>query len=173
MATEAPDIEMKMDMTPMIDMVFQLVMFFIISVDFSRQELAFLKLPHSTAGIEDKAEDPRRIVINVTAPAPTEAELKNPDIARLWPQSRIDQANRILIRNKSYTFDQLLEYLKVRGVQYRPDPKDPTVAETSILIRCDGGQAFDLVKRIMQVCVHPNVRISKVEIATAEKTNGR
>lgn len=172
MAAETPDLEVKMDMTPMIDMVFQLVMFFIIAIDFSRHDIALLTLPPSTAGAEDKGEDPRRIVINVTAPRPSAAELADPAVAKEWPRARLDAANKILVRQKEFTFEQLLSYLKLRGVAARPDPKNPKVADVGVLIRCDGKQAFDLVKGILQICANPAVAIYKVEIATAELRPG-
>ena len=169
MAAPTPEFDMKMDMTPMIDMVFQLVMFFIIAVDFSRQEIALLDLPHSQSGVTDSDEDPRRIVINVTGPPPGAEALKDPAVAALWPKDRLAAANQILIRKKPVTFTQLLSYLELRGVKARPDPANPKAADTSVLIRCDGQQAFDLVKGIMQICTHPKVAIYKVEIATSER----
>src|SRR5262245_23218511 len=66
-----------MNMTPMIDIVFNLVQFFMLTLDMSRKELAALDLPRAHEGIEDKdpnanrmpgqQEDHTRFVINLTA----------------------------------------------------------------------------------------------------------
>src|SRR5687767_14991834 len=70
--------EGKLNMTPMIDIVFNLVTFFMLTLDMSKKELAALDLPRAHKGVEDKVEviDPRdvkkkqentRYVINLLA----------------------------------------------------------------------------------------------------------
>ncbi|MFO0934624.1 MAG: biopolymer transporter ExbD [Planctomycetota bacterium] len=46
--------EGKLNMTPMIDIVFNLVTFFMLTLDLSRKELAALDLPRANKGVEDK-----------------------------------------------------------------------------------------------------------------------
>src|SRR5262249_48861426 len=79
MPLKLPEIsEQGMNMTPMIDIVFNLVQFFMLTLDMSRKELAALDLPRAHSGIEDKdpnadpktglsREDHTRFVINLTA----------------------------------------------------------------------------------------------------------
>src|SRR5436190_23776560 len=63
-----------LNMTPMIDIVFNLVTFFMLTLDLSHKELAVLDLPRAHMGIEDKdpstekdtkKEDATRVVINL------------------------------------------------------------------------------------------------------------
>ena len=61
----------SLNMTPMIDIVFQLVQFFMLAVDLSHKDLAALTLPKAMHGVEDK--DPAifqtgevRFVVNLT-----------------------------------------------------------------------------------------------------------
>ena len=160
------DVEVNMDMTPMIDLVFQMVMFFIIVTDFTQQDIALLELPWSTVGKEDKGEDPSRLVINITAPLPSSAAAR----ASLAPSQR-KQADRIIVQGKPMTFVKLTQWLKNRGVADKRyiDEKNSRHSSRSLLVRCDGAQAFDYVKGVLQVCALPEVAIYKVEIATSEK----
>ncbi len=160
-----PEGDIEMDMTPMIDIVFQMIMFFIIITDFSQDDIALLDLPWSTAGEEDKGEEESRIIINVTAPVPTKADPKK------WDKKLKSRANKILVRGKEKDFAGLYKYLEAAGVnnpRYR-DKERPNLSNRSLLIRCDGSQAFDYVKAILQICANPKIAIYKIEIATAEK----
>lgn len=160
-----PDADIELDMTPMIDIVFQMIMFFIIITDFSQDDIALLDLPWSTAGEEDKGDDETRIIINVTAPVPTKADPKK------WDKKLRSRANKILVRGKEKDFVALYKYLLAAGVRnprYQ-DKEHPALSNRSLLIRCDGSQAFDYVKAILQICANPDIAIYKIEIATAEK----
>ena len=57
----------KMNMTPMIDMTFLLVVFFMLTIDLSQKEFFPVDLPFATEGVEDKEEEGevRRFVINL------------------------------------------------------------------------------------------------------------
>ncbi|MCB9831958.1 MAG: biopolymer transporter ExbD [Planctomycetes bacterium] len=157
-----PDSTVDLDMTPMIDMVFQMILFFIIITDFSQKEIALLTLPWSTVGVDDEGEDPGRLVINVTAPVPT---------GESWPEKKTEQADKIMIKGKYIGFRELYEILRGAGVnnpKYR-DPENPRLSTRSVLVRCDCAQAFDYVKGVLQVCASPDIAIYKIEIATAEK----
>ncbi len=163
-----PDSDIEMDMTPMIDIVFQMILFFIIITDFSQDDIALLELPWSTVGEDDEGEDENRMIINVTAPVPTGADPKD------WPQRKREKANKILVKGKPKDFAQLYKYLEVNGVQnkkYR-DPENQNLSTRSLLIRCDGSQAFDYVKAILQICANPEIAIYKIELATSERPPG-
>ncbi|MFT7617641.1 MAG: biopolymer transport protein ExbD [Planctomycetota bacterium] len=160
-----PDADIGMDMTPMIDIVFQMIMFFIIITDFSQEDIALLELPWSTVGVEDDGEDENRIIINITSPIPTKADPKK------WDERRRKQANQILVKGKPKDFIGIYRFLESNGVQnkrYR-DPENQNLSTRSILIRCDGAQAFDYVKAILQICANPEIAIYKIELATSEQ----
>ena len=63
--------EMEMNMTPMIDVVFLLIIFFMIITDLTQQDLEELKLPEARSAIEDKP-DPKvvRPIINMCVMSP-------------------------------------------------------------------------------------------------------
>ncbi|MCR4317980.1 MAG: biopolymer transporter ExbD [Planctomycetes bacterium] len=61
----------EMDMTPMIDVVFNLIIFFMIVSEISRQDLAILELPQTVnAGID--VAPPERMVLNIVNDASSE-----------------------------------------------------------------------------------------------------
>ena len=162
---KVPDADVELDMTPMIDIVFQMILFFIIITDFSQKEIALLKLPWSTVGVDDEGEDATRLVINVTAPIPTGASLLE------WSERKRGQSDKIMIKGKYVGFRELYEILQGAGVQnpkYR-EPDNEKLSSRSVLVRCDSAQAFDYVKGVLQVCASPEIAIYKIEIATAEK----
>ena len=170
------DTTIEMDMTPMIDIVFQMVMFFIIITDFTQQDIAVLELPWSTVGQTDEGDNPERQIINITAPRPSQAEIAAEPTK--WNPKRVAETDQLLLNGKSVTPSQIRKFLAAScGPAYKPDiktaknpdGKGPTVSRVPMLIRCDGAQAFDYVKLVLQICAQPDVAIYKIEIATAEK----
>ena len=58
--------EDEMNMTPMIDIVFNLLIFFMVVSDLTQQELANLTLPLAHTAVEDKDNDEDdRIILNI------------------------------------------------------------------------------------------------------------
>ena len=51
-----PETEMDMDMTPMIDVVFLLIIFFMIITDLTQQDLEDLELPMAMHAVADKPD---------------------------------------------------------------------------------------------------------------------
>lgn len=161
---DVEETDIDMNMTPMIDIVFQMILFFIIITDFTKQEIALLELPWSTVGIEDDGEDKERVIINITAPQPeSEAELQG------MGAQKVKNLDRILIRGRTYDFESLAKTLRDYGPKYYPEPDNKQLSRYSVLIRCDGLQAFDYVKAILQICAQQEVAIYKIEIATSEE----
>lgn len=156
--------EMVIDLTPCIDMVFQMVMFFVVITDFTQKDIALLTLPWSTTGIDDEGEDEGRLIINITAPRLTTTEVK---------AGKENAFSKIQVKGKDYTYHELFEFLTLNGVKNpkwrEKEPGKEKLSSRSVLIRCDGKQSFDYVKSILQICAHPDVAIYKIEIATAEK----
>lgn len=65
---QSKDIEnsIEVDLTPMIDMVFQLIIFFIVVIDFTQKDLEDLNPPSVRYGAVEDKPDPERLLINVT-----------------------------------------------------------------------------------------------------------
>ena len=63
-----PETDMEMDMTPMIDVVFNLIIFFMVITDMTQQDLEYLVLPRAQEAQEDPGDDPERLIINIVNP---------------------------------------------------------------------------------------------------------
>ena len=64
-----PDAEdAKMNMTPMIDMTFLLVVFFMLTIDLSSKEFIPVELPYATEGVEDKEDPLRDLMTKIWSP---------------------------------------------------------------------------------------------------------
>jgi biopolymer transport protein ExbD len=65
------------NMTPMIDVVFLLIIFFLVSSHLARQETQLeLDLPQATTGEPTKEDNVRRVVVNVLPEAPPERRIQ-------------------------------------------------------------------------------------------------
>ena len=65
------------NMTPMIDVVFLLIIFFLVSSHLARQEIQLeLDLPAAASGRADEESDVRRVVVNVIHQAPPERRIQ-------------------------------------------------------------------------------------------------
>jgi len=158
--------EVEVDMTPMIDLTFLLIIFFIIVNDMTQQELEDLKLPVAQkAGADDPP--PGRPILNVT---------ETGDI--IWKKKvlyydGIESRGLDPIRKARPDFYwKLAETMKtqfLRGMEYKMDetlginlPDDP------ILIRADRNTPFKHIQRIMEVCSRQDIQIWRVQLAASE-----
>ena len=109
------------NMTPMIDVVFLLIIFFLVSSHLARQETHVeLDLPTAESGIDDQATATRRVTLNLTS-----------DGRVLWGAHSVtlDELERRL-RARSSANDQRLE------VRIRSDRSVPYRTVEPILRRC-------------------------------------
>jgi biopolymer transport protein ExbD len=158
--------EIVMDMTPMIDIVFQLIIFFMLLMDMSTKELETLVLPKAREAVEDKPDpkDPRPI-INIIAngqilvkrdlyydPEHDDgyAKLKKflADRARLMPKAHVDKNN----------------------------PNSMMAPDKPILVRADQSTPFKHIQKVMEICGQEGIKIWKIELAAGQfakdKPNG-
>jgi len=113
------------NMTPMIDVVFLLIIFFLVSSHLARQEIQLeLDLPDASSGRRIEEEDVRRVVVNVLPDAQLDRQimvggtlLDGPELARM-------------IRYESQKSDRPLE------VRIRSDRRVPYRVIEPILLAC-------------------------------------
>ena len=140
--------EVSMDMTPMIDVVFLMIIFFMIVSDMSQQDLAEIKLPMAEQAKEDKTEEGRMIV-------------------NIHPDGEIE------IKRKRYpTLDSTEAANALRGYlanEVQKGEKDEQgLSERSLLIRADRTTSFKEVQKVMRICGEQGIQIYKVHLAAAE-----
>jgi biopolymer transport protein ExbD len=151
-ASDASDVELNM--TPMIDVVFNLIIFFMIVTDMSQKELELLKLPKSSQAIEDSGDEKeRRVIINIV-------QSKN---------FKQDKKVKIFIRKIEYDLDKLKEHLFVHADIQRDMDHPSQPSEIFVLIRCDQDIRWREVQWVMQACADPAVRIYKLQFATRKR----
>lgn len=147
--------EMEMNMTPMIDVVFLLIIFFMIITDLTQQDLEELQLPKARSAVEDK-----------------------PDIEIVRPIINIPQSGRMIYKRRAlydpevdgenmqglerFLVDQAVR-MKVAGHVKDDLPDNP------LMIRADRGTEFKYIQRVMETCGLEDVRIWKLELGAAQE----
>jgi len=154
-------VEAEMDMTPMIDCVFQLIIFFMILTDMSQKDLEVLYLPKVEVADPDKPNPKeQRPVINM---------LSNGEI---WVKGvkYYDPANPDEYRElKSYLAKSTSFMPKVPLDDTRPaGPGNPLLPDWPLLIRADQACPAFHVQKVMEQCGAEGIKIWKVELAAAE-----
>ncbi len=144
----------ELNMTPMIDVVFNLLIFFMIVTDMSQKELEKLTLPVSTEAVEDTGdEEERRVIINIVKGA----------------NFKQDQQVEIFIKKIKYDLDRLKEHLFIHADSKRDMTHESQPSEIFVLIRCDEDIRWREVQWVMQACADPAVRIYKLQFATRKR----
>ena len=141
------------NMTPMIDVVFQLIIFLMLANDMSRKEIEDLQLPAALHAEEDKGlDEKRRIIVNL---------LKNENPAGGPPTMKV--------KGMEMNLDQFAQFLLPEADQIR-ETDGPKASELFILIRADAQTRWQDVQWIMQVCADPKIRVYKLQFATHNPT---
>jgi len=138
----------RMDMTPMIDVVFQLIIFFMLVTDLSQQDLADVRLPYAGTAVKDEMQT-GRLTFNVLKDGGIE-------IKRVSQGRMDDPATQEWVR-------RFLAHEVARG---RREP-DGT-SERAILIRADRDTEFKHIQKILRVCSETGIRICKIHLGAAQ-----
>jgi biopolymer transport protein ExbD len=180
-----PSYDLDINMTPMIDVVFNLIIFFMVITDMTQKDLEYLTLPRAEHATPDEDADPERIIINVIDldSKVNREKVERGELSRSLPP--------ILMGGQQIqNLDQMrARLLKLANPRRWPDRErgevNPQMApglypsKKPLLVRCDQGQIFGWVQAIMQYCTFIPGRplqdelaksplIYKLEIAVAE-----
>jgi biopolymer transport protein ExbD len=145
--------EATLNMTPMIDCVFQLIIFFMICSRITDSELEIVKLPSASEATADKNPEKKRLIVNIMAP-------------------NKDGKCEVRVKGKLMDMGRLAKFFKIESSISR-DPKDPRLCTRALLIRADKEAPFKYVQAVMQECVKPGIGIWKIQIATTEGKKGQ
>lgn len=146
-----PETEMDMDMTPMIDVVFLLIIFFMVITDMTQQDLEELQLP---------------VAINATADKPKPDEFR--------PVVNIKVDGSIWVKRRMY-FDpeNSDDYKELRG--WLTDVADKmkkeeggVLPDEALLVRADMNTPFKYVQKVMEQCGYKGIQIWKIQLAASE-----
>ncbi len=152
--------DMDMDMTPMIDVVFLLIIFFMVITDLTQQDL----------------ED-------VDLPVAAHAKPDTPDPNEWRPILNVIYDGEIIYKKKTYydpelntgknKYDDLKVLLKDFADRMKEkDRKDGKVPPGSppdqpLLLRADMTTPFKFLQQAMEVCAQPTIQIWKLELAVS------
>jgi biopolymer transport protein ExbD len=155
----------EMDMTPMIDCVFLLMIFFVLVIDLSQKNLEDLILPRAVFQEPDEAPPENRPIINVLQSGAVVFEQK------VYFDPTVDGTNYAKIR------DLLREIKRVGLANNTLKEKEETLPggikaklmDDPILIRADKWTEWHYVGEIMKQCSQPDIAFWKVELAMSEQ----
>jgi biopolymer transport protein ExbD len=149
------DGDTAMDMTPMIDVVFQLIIFFVLITDLSQKELEDLKLPMAQKAVEDKPNpDDKRAIVNIRQ------------------DGTIVVKREVIYDPEQDDYAPLERFLSQMAQQMdqQPLPEDPggkKFPDDPVLIRADEYTPFKMIQKIMEVCGKQGIQIWKIELAAS------
>jgi biopolymer transport protein ExbD len=151
LAKHDPETDMDMDMTPMIDVVFLLIIFFMVITDMTQQDLEELQLPVAQNAVADKPNpDEFRPIVNIKVDG------------SIWVKRRMyfDPEN-------PDDYKELKGYLKDVADKMEKDAASK-LPDEALLIRADMNTPFKYVQKVMEQCGYKGIQIWKVQLAAAE-----
>ena len=153
-----PSKESEMDMTPMIDIVFQLIIFFMLITDMSQKELETLILPVAVTASPDKP-DPTEIrpVVNIVSDG---------SIYVMGELKYDPQNDDGYLQVKAY-LQQQARLMPMEPVD-EDKPGGPKAPGNPLLIRADQSTPFKHIQKVMEMCGLEGIQIWKVQLAAAE-----
>jgi len=161
LAKSDPETEMEMNMTPMIDVVFLLIIFFMIITDLTQADLEDLQLPVAQAASPDKPKpDEWRPVLNI--PYDGRIVVKRETIYD--PEADASGGDPYL-ELKMWLADAAK---RMEQAPLNDDGSGPIIPDEAVLIRADESTEFRAVQKIMEFCGAQGVQIWKVQLAAAE-----
>ena len=153
LAKHDPKTEMEMNMTPMIDVVFLLIIFFMIITDMTQKELEDLELPKAENAVAD-TPDPKefRPIINIKIDG------------TIW-------VKRQLYYNpeEDDQYQKLRAWLSDVAKRMKKEPyMGMLLPDEPLLIRADMNTPFKFIQKVMEQCGYQDIQIWKVQLAAAE-----
>jgi len=142
---EDPNDGIGFNMTPMIDVVFQLIIFLMLANDMSRKEIEEVVLPVAFQGTEDTGREEHRLLVNLV-----------PDPAGGPP--------RLVVRGADVDLAAFQQILR---------PEVARVGEAlHVLIRADRRIRWQELRWVMQACAAPGIGIHRIQFATTNPDAG-
>lgn len=138
--------KMDVDLTPMIDVCFLLIAFFIMVVEVTKAEVVEIFLPHASFAKEDNDPPDKRLIIN------------------------IDREGKIYMRSQEFgkpndpeNKNKIVNSLRGYASEVGFDEKRPhKPSKLTVLVRADAHVENRFVQCIMVLLTDPNVKVEKV-----------
>jgi biopolymer transport protein ExbD len=132
---------LKMNMTPMIDCTFLLLVFFMIVSEMSSLSLETISLPYADQANRDGAPGGRQLTINIRK-----------DDAR---------SGHVRVMGRAYDREKLAELIRKEAIRsgVDVDRQHPQVRAHNlrVLVRCDRGAKYEMVQWVFDACSRSGV----------------
>ena len=143
------------DLTPMIDCVFLLLIFFMIITEITQTKLEHMQLPKAEmADIDKPNPKEERLVLN---------------IIKEEPNNEDNRAGIYKVDGQILSAQQLIPVLHAYA---EGDRDELGISEKQVMIRCDRRVEFRSFQRILMLCANPNlelpIKIYRLQIAIAK-----
>ena len=146
-----PETEMEGDMTPMIDVVFLLIIFFMVITDMTQADLEDLQLPEANNAVADKPDpDEWRPIVNIKIDG-----------------SILVKRELLFDPEDSDDYKQLREYLSDVARRMKKDEAG-VLPDEALLIRADMNTPFKYIQKVMEQCGYQGIQIWKIQLAASE-----
>jgi len=165
-----------MEMTPMIDVTFQLIVFFLLVMDFSSRDLKPLTLTTVKEAKQEDEKNPYTVTVNIAHRQDTGCPnfSMDKDSPKFHKVCRDPEHWIFYARGDEFPFTKkgregLIRLLKTEAKQ----KMEGQYSEVPMIIRADARAPWGLVQRVMQASADPQVRIYKVKLAAKIKKPGQ
>ena len=136
MAIPEPDPPESSNMTPMIDVVFQLLIFFMLVTDMAKAQIEPLVLPYANKALKEKFNDETMLILNVLKDGSIKVQGK-------WLFNPKNEEDPKKLEDLLEARRQMKKYQEIPG-------KDDFV-KYPIMIRCDRSTEFQHLQRILMI----------------------
>ena len=162
--------EVAPNLIPMVDIMFLLLLFFMLGADMGHRELEKVSLPLAKAIKEDKevpGQKIDRLTINVYHRYEGEIHCEAFSKQEIC---RNDAHWRIGIKGHDYNEqEKLIQVLKEEADAYRDESKGP-LSERKVMVRADASSPYGYVQDVMHACAA--VGIYRIECGAARPVEG-
>ena len=126
-------------MTPMIDIVFQLIIFFMLVMDMTQVQIERVTLPFASKAIREKYEDPTQMILNIMPDGTIKIHGR-----RFWHPGKEDD---------NTTLENLFETRR-HNLLYQENPPKTDWVKYPLLIRADRSTAFEHIQKVLMIAAH-------------------
>ncbi|NUN49634.1 MAG: biopolymer transporter ExbD [Candidatus Brocadiae bacterium] len=162
----------SLNLVPMVDIMFLMLLFFMLGSDMGQRELEAVTLPLASTIKEDKGDAPKegRTTINVYHDIKRGATCETYAKADKDAICRNDEHWKVGIRGHDYNPKIKEEVDKLRGLLKRDSEEGKSsvtdrVSERLVMIRADAKAPYGAVQQVMNVCAECG--IYKIEVGAA------
>lgn len=156
-----PDNPESMNMTPMIDVTFQLIIFFMLVSDMTQQQIERLELPSATKAVKEKYADEKMLVLNIKKDG------------TVWLQGKKIFTPPPQGKGQKYDSKKLEDlFISRRQQPIYQDPANENFVNYPLLLRCDRSSSWEWVQLVMMIASQEG-GVTDVQMGTVlEETGG-